>query len=401
MPIITMAHHNSLLGNYDGEYTYPNTPVQDGNVVTSFLPYSFFVNKFYTKTSNGTNSGKLAAVNRGWMPSIGAIDYSVNPDKKEFWIRRCSIIHPDLELADIHGDANLGFFYVTGANGKLVRSLQIFFDSSASLAFRILAANGITVVSKGVIATYDKWCIINADRECFIDIRINIDTVAGFIQCYDTNCNLAGEFLGPTHGAVKPTHIGVTTVMDNRVDFWGSGEYISYYTPFAIAADEATFGMYVTPLLCKANGRKQEQSVGDYNKHKYLLPLPKRTDAVSMLLDSASPKQYTALIQSMSDATIPNTHEIKAFQFAGLFAADVGAPTKVETSLTMCDVNGTFIEDTKKQLVVNEKSDLNYNYQRHWSKVHNMSPFTGTSWTKAELAGVEIGFTLYPPTSLV
>jgi hypothetical protein len=103
----------------------------------------------------------------------------------------------------------------------------------------------------------------------------------------------------------------------------------------------------------------------------------------------------------MSDATIPNTHEIKAIQFAGLFDVDVGTPTKVETSLTMCDVNGTFIEDTKKQLVVNEKSDLNYNYQRHWSKVHNMSPFTGTSWTKAELAGVEIGFTLYPPTSPV
>ena len=396
-----MAHHNSLLGNYDGEYTYPNTPAQHGGVVPNFYDYSFFVNKFYTKTSDGTVSGKLAAVNQDWMPSIGEIDYSVNPDKKEFWIRRCAIIQPNYEAASYLRDANLGFFYVTGANGKLVRSLQIFFDSSASLAFRILAANGTTVVSTGVIATYDKWCIINAARECFIDIRINIDTVAGFIQCYDINCNLAGEFLGPTHGAVKPTHIGVTTVMGNWANNWDNANYISYYTPFAIAADEATFGMYVTPLLCKANGRKQEQSVGDYNKHKYLLPLPKRTDAVSMLLDSASPKQYTALIQSMSDATIPDTHEIKAFQFAGLFDADVGTPTKVETSLTMCDVNGTFIEDTKKQLVVNEKYDLKYNYQRHWSKVHNMSPFTGTSWTKAELAGVEIGFTVYPPTSLV
>lgn len=398
-----MAHHNSLLGNYDGEYTYPDTPVQDSNVATGFSTYStdFFVNKFYTKTSNGTKSGKLAAVNRGWMPSIGAIDYSVNPDKKEFWIRRCAIIQPNWEAAEYLRDANLGFFYVTGANGKLVRSLQIFFDSSASLAFRVFAADGTKVVSSGVIATFAKWCIINADRECFTDIRINIDPVAGFIQCYDINCNLAGEFLGPTHGAVKPTHIGVTTVMDNWNNYWNDPWSISYYTPFAIAADEATFGMYVTPLLCKANGRKQEQSVGDYNKHKYLLPLPKRTDAVSMLLDSASPKQYTALIQSMSDATIPDTHEIMAFQFAGIFDADVGAPTKVETSLTMCDVNGTFIEDTKKQLVVNMKYDLNYNYQRHWSKVHNMSPFTGTSWTKAELAGVEIGFTVYPPTSLV
>lgn len=399
-----MAHHNSLLGNYDGEYTYPDTPVQDSNVASGFPAEGtdFFVNKFYTKTSNGTVSGNLAVVNtNGWMPSIGAIDYSVNPDKKEFWIRRCAIIHPNWEAAVYFSYANLGFFYVTGANGKLVRSLQIFFDSSASLAFSILAADGTTVVSTGVIATHDKWCIINADRECFIDIRINIDTVAGFIQCYDINCNLAGEYLGPTHGAVKPTHIGVTTVMSSWNYLWYEPWAICYYTPFAIAADEATFGMYVTPLLCKANGRKQEQSVGDYNKHKYLLPLPKRTDAVSMLLDSASPKQYTALIQSMSDAKIPDTHEIKAFQFAGLFDVDVITPTKVETSLTMCDVNGTFIEDTKKQLVFNEKSDLNYNYQRHWSKVHNMSPFTGTSWTKAELAGVEIGFTVYPPTSLV
>jgi hypothetical protein len=57
MPIITMAHHNSLLGNYDGEYTYPYTPVQDSNVASGLSAYSFFVNKFYTKTSNGTNSG--------------------------------------------------------------------------------------------------------------------------------------------------------------------------------------------------------------------------------------------------------------------------------------------------------------------------------------------------------
>ena len=120
-----------------------------------------------------------------------------------------------------------------------------------------------------------------------------------------------------------------------------------------------------------------------------------------MLLDSASPKEYTALIQSMTDAAIPDAHEIKAFQFAGLFDVDVGTPTKVETSLTMCDVNGTFIEDAKKQLVVNAKSDLNYNYQRHWSKIHNASPFTGTCWTKAELAGIEIGFTAYPPVALV
>lgn len=401
MAIITMAHHNSLLGNYDGEYTYPDTPAQHGGVIPNFYGYSFFVNKFYTKTSNGTDSGALAAVNQGWMPSIGAIDYSVNPDKKEFWIRRCAIIQPGWDAADYFRDAHLGYFYVTGANGKLVRSLQIFFDSSASLAFRVFAADGTTVVSSGVIAAFAKWRIINANQECFTDIRISIDPVAGFIQCYDTNGNLAGEFLGPTHGAVKPTHIGVTTVLGNWANAWHSAVYISYYTPFAIAADEATFGMYVTPLLCKANGRKQDQNAGDYNKHKYLLALPKRTDAVSMLLDSASPKQYTALIQSMSDATIPDTHEIKAFQFAGLFDADVGTPTKVETSLTMCDVNGTFIEDTKKQLVVNAKSDLNYNYQRHWSKIHNVSPFTGTSWTKAELAGIEIGFTAYPPTALV
>ena len=107
------------------------------------------------------------------------IDYSVNPDKKEFWIRRCAIIHPDFEAVEFNRDVDLGFFYVTGANGKLVRSLQIFFNSSGSLAFRILAANGTTVVSTRVIATHDKWCKINADRECFIDIRIKIDTVAG------------------------------------------------------------------------------------------------------------------------------------------------------------------------------------------------------------------------------
>ena len=90
MPIITMAHHNSLLGNYDGEYTYPNTPAQNGIIASDPSEYRPFADKFYTKTSNGTISGKLAGVNTdGWIPSIGAIDYSVNPDKKEFWIRRC------------------------------------------------------------------------------------------------------------------------------------------------------------------------------------------------------------------------------------------------------------------------------------------------------------------------
>ena len=401
MPIITMAHHNSLLGNYDGEFTYPNTPGASSQVIPNYANQPQFINKFYTKTSNGTLSGALAVVNSGWMPSIGPIDYSVNPDKKEFWIRRCAIIKVGYRSYEYHRDTHLGYFYVSDGSGKLTKSLQIYFDSAANLAFRALATDGTTVQYSGTIAKFDKWCICNASWECFIDIRINIDPVAGFIQCYDLNGNLAGEYLGPTHRAEKPTHIGVTTVFKMWTDNYSRSDYISSYTPFALAADEATFGMYVTPLLCKANGRKQEQTTGDYNKHKYLLPLPKRTDAVSMLLDSASPKQYTALIQSMSDATIPDTHEIKAFQFAGLFDTDVGTPTKVETSLTMCDVNGTFIEDTKKQLVVNAQSDLSYNYQRHWSKIHNVSPFTGTSWTKAELAGIEIGFTAYPPVALV
>ena len=398
MAIITMAHHNSLLGNYDGEYTYPDTPAQLGDVVSNFKDYSFFVNKFYTKTSNGTVSGKLAAVNQGWMPSIGEIDYSVNPDKKEFWIRRCAIIQPGWDDPDFFCNVDLGFFYVTGANGKLVRSLQIFFDSSSALAFKVFADDGTKVVSSGIIATFAKWGIINADRECFTDIRINIDPVAGFIQCYDTNGNLAGEFLGPTHGAVKPTHIGVTTVMGSLYGRWYSVDYITYYTPFAIAADEATFGMFVTPLLGKANGRKQEQSTGDYTKHMYLVPAPKRADAVTVLLDSTDPKQYTVSLQSMAEASIPDTHEIKAFQMAALFDAEVGIPAKVETALTICDAAGNFVIDPKKEVSVNAQTDLNFNYQRHWSKIHNVSPFTGTNWTKAELAGVEIGFTVYPPT---
>lgn len=398
-----MAHHNSLLGNYDGEYTYPNTPAQDG-AITSFPGFKPFVNKFYTKTSNGTVTGKLAVVNtNAWIPSIGAIDYSTNPNKKEFWIRRCAIIHPRWYYANFFGDVDLGFFYVTGADGRLVRSLQIFFDSSASLAFRILAADGTKVVSTGVIATYNKWCIINADRECFIDVRINIDPVAGFIRCYDTNGGLAGEFLGPTHGAVKPTHIGVTTIMYNPINDWNDSSATGYYTPFVIAADEATFGMYVTPLLCKANGRKQEQTSGDYTKHKFLVPAPKRTDAISFLLDSSAtnPMQYTALLQSSAEASIPDKHEIKAFQMAALFDVDSGTPSPVETALTMCNAAGNFVLDPKKQVVANGQSDLTFNYQRHWSKIHNVSPFTGTNWTKAELAGVEIGFTVYPPTPRV
>lgn len=395
-----MAHHNSLLGNYDGEFTYPNTPAQNGSITTSFPDIQPFVNKFYTKTSNGAVTGRLAAVNtNGWIPSIGAIDYSTNPDKKEFWIRRCTIIREGYE--GYFGNIHLGYFYVTDANGKLVKSLQIFFDSSASLAFRILAADGTTVVSTGVIATRDKWCKVNAGRECFIDVRINIDPVAGFIQCYDTNGNLAGEFLGPTHGAVKPTHIGITTIMYNTENNWSYQWYTYWYTPFAIAADEATFGMFVTPLLGKANGRKQEQSTGDYTKHMYLVPAPKRADAVTVLLDSADPKQYTVSLQSMAEASIPDTHEIKAFQMAALFDAEVGIPAKVETALTICDAAGNFVIDPKKEVSVNAQTDLNFNYQRHWSKLHNVSPFTGTGWTKAELAGVEIGFTVYPPITLV
>lgn len=400
MAIITMAHHNSLLGNYDGEYTYPNTPAQNGNITTSFTDFKPYVNKFYTKTNNGTVTGRLAAVNTsGWIPSIGAIDYSTNPDKKEFWIRRCTLIQPGSEgnFDNIH----LGYFYVTGGDGKLVRSLQIFFDGSSSLAFRILAADGTTVVSTGVIATRDKWCKVNADRECFVDIRINIDPVAGFIQCYDTAGNLAGEYLGPTHGAVKPTHIGLTTIMYNPNNNWDYYYYVGWYTPFAIAADEATFGMFVTPLLGKANGRKQEQSTGDYTKHQYLVPVPRRANAVTVLLDSADPKQYTVSLQSMAEASIPDTHEIKAFQMAALFDVEVGIPAKVETALTICDAAGNFVIDPKKEVAANAQSDLNLNYQRHWSKLHNVSPFTGTGWTKAELAGVEIGFTVYPPITLV
>ena len=107
------------------------------------------------------------------------------------------------------------------------------------------------------------------------------------------------------------------------------------------------------------------------------------------------------MIQSLTDAAVPDTHEIKAFQFAGLFDADSGIPNKVETALTMCDSNGTFIVDNKKTVAINAQSDLNANYQRLWSPVHNASPFTGTNWTKAELSGVEIGFTAYPPVPLV
>ena len=400
MSIITMVHHNPLLGNYDGEMTYPNTPALDGSLSTEFSSYPHFVNKFYTKSSNNALSGSLVAINNGWSPHIGKIDYSQNPDKDEFWIRRAAIIAPDYDSYDYQRDCYIGYFYITDVNNKLIKSLQIFLDGNSDVAFRLLNDTG-TVVLSGVVAKFASWYKVNSARECFIDIRIKIHDTAGFIQCYDLNGNMAGEYLGKTHHAIKPTHIGLTTVFRRWTPSGPHPAYISMYTPFAIAADEATFGMYVTPLLSKANGRKQQQSSGDYNKHKFMVPVPNRSDAVAMLLDSPSAKQYTALIQSMTDATIPDTHEIKAFQFGGIFDADVGTPNKIEMALTMIDSNGTEAIDSKKSIAINALSDLSANYQRFWSPVHNVSPFTGGNWTKAELSGVEIGFTAYPPTPLV
>ena len=404
MSIITMVSHGAMLGNYEGEMVYPSTPAINTAIYTNFGGYPHFANKFYTKTSNFTLTGSIPYVNSSggnWIPHIGKIDYSLNPAKNEFWIRRCLIIQPGYEDYNHHRDTHLCYFYTTGGNDKLVKSLQIFFDSAADLSFRILNTDG-SIAYTGLIAKFANWLKIISSRECFIDVRVKIDNTAGFIQCYDTNGNLAGEYLGTTHGTTKPTHIGLTTHFKNWVGNNDSNPtYASSFTPFAIAADEATFGMYVTPLFCKANGRKQEQTFGDYNKHRYPLMAPKRTDAVSMLLDSAQPKQYTALIQSLTDAAIPDTHEIKAFQFAGLFDADSGTPNKIETALTMCDSNGNFVLDNKKALAINAQSDINANYQRLWSPVYNTSPFTGGNWTKAELSGVEIGFTAYPPTPLV
>lgn len=404
MSIITMVSHGVMLGNHEGEMVYPNTPAISTGYYANFGARPYFANKFYTKTSNFTLTGSIPQVNidgNRWVPHIGQIDYSQNPAKNEFWIRRCLIVQPGYEGYDSHLNTHLCYFYTTNAGGKLVKSLQIFFDGAADLSFRVLKADG-SVAYTGLIAKFANWMKINSSRECFIDVRIKIDSVAGFFQCYDNGGNLAGEYLGVTHGTDKPTHIGLTTFIKtwyyaDRTD----PTYISSFSPFAIAADEATFGMYVTPLFSKANGRKQEQKSGDYNKHRYPLVYPKRTDAVSMVLDSDQPKQYTALIQSLTDAAIPDTHEIKAFQFAGLFDADSGTPNKIETALTMCDSNGNFVLGNKKSLAVNAQSDISANYQRLWSPVYNASPFTGAYWTKAELSGVEIGFTAYPPTPLV
>ena len=404
MSIIAMISHGAMLGNYEGEMVYPNTPAIDIGVRGGFGGYPHYANKFYTKTSNFTISGSIPNINSGgsnWIPHIGKIDYSQNQAKNEFWIRRCFIVAPGYESYGYFRDTHLCYFYITDSNGKLVKSLQIFFDSAADLSFRILNTDG-TFAYTGTIAKFANWLKVNSSRESFIDVRIKIDSVAGFCQCYDNNGNLAGEYLGMTHGAGKPTHIGLTTHLKTYINTGDPNPvYICNFSPFAIAADEATFGMYVTPLFSKANGRKQEQSSGDYNKHRYPLAGPKRTDAVYMLLDSAQPKQYTALIQSLTDAAIPDTHEIKAFQFAGLFDADSGTPNKIETALTMCDSNGNFVLDNKKTVAINAQSDINANYQRLWSPVYNVSPFTGGNWTKAELSGVEIGFTAYPPTPLV
>lgn len=333
----------------------------------------------YNKFSNGYNyaTGEYAI-------DVGAVQ---NPAEKEYWFR--CFFKSTTQQQYCNANVVLGWLskYDATAGMRHIGSLQTGGTSDYTLKWVV---RDPTVSGSPAVATQNLGAIsligrsTNGDQ--YIDVRVFLDATAGFVQVYDYTGLKIMEFLGKTTNGALPTH--AIAASSNLLD------YNSFVPVFAIAANESTQGMYMVPMRAKAEGSLQNQDSGFTYTNVSTRPLTGGT-GIQMTVGSGITGQYTMTPKNMTDVALPANYVVRALQLSAALDGVSAQPTLMQPShlVKFKSSSNVYSYPVDEGIVPNYNGPGNGKYQsRH--KLLNLNPDTGVGWTVADMANIEIGFSI-------
>lgn len=312
---------------------------------------------------------------------LGACDLVGKPTNTEYWVRLG--LRSDTATINNHsGDFDQVIFYnYNGTRYKKVASLVL---SGTTWKYYVhTTTEGVDTVTTTRNLGAPSFGI-DANGNMYIDVRVKLDTTAGFIQLYGTAGTMLVEQLGITTNALQVTHIQASISLHNMYDSQST---------FSIIADESTMGMFVAPIYAKAEGGLQQQdSGGAYTSFQYRLKNPGSLGTVSLTAAQGVKKQYSMKAKSMTDIALPANYVIKSVKLSGIFEAQSSKYDTIPVNLLLRDsVSTTVSESVVGSVVPNYIGSTNKNYQRFHRKM-DTNPLTGTAWQVSDFTTLEFGF---------
>lgn len=336
---------------------------------------------------------------RGWyMPTVGVIDYSDNPNKNEFWMRFAQNAHPVKWSTDTYWDIDFTMGRVLGTVNGALKVISTIRYAGGNLLLDIhspTAGNDAVVYTQVLCTDCDsKIAVRNPnDNTTVFDIRLKLDEVAGFVQVYDYAGVRKGEFLGRTTNALKATHIAVATVAMSL--YWNNQGTVRPAL-YSIAADECTFGMVVVSLSPKAEGSEQGQDAGSNGTGLFgRLRRPNITTPVKITPEPGVTKTYTMVPDNTTDINMPANYTVKAIKLHGAYetASTDNATVPISQILKFKTGGDIFTYPVDLPVLSNQVFAITGKLQVSGTQLNN-NPKTGLPWTVSDLADIEYGFSV-------
>ena len=315
------------------------------------------------------------------------------PANREFWVRIGNTSKRSYTPPSSYSSTYSDIFSVVGstANKPIV---TVSMEGSGRVKLKLFdVATGLTIQLEQQVVQLPVSIVYSSTYDWYLDFRIKLDELAGFVQVYDASGVLAGEFVGktlPVGGQADIIGYALHVVAPN---FPSNSNNSATRTPtFAVLSDTTTFGMWVLPLNTSAAGDLQEQLQGSYTAYAtYLLhTLP----AAPVVLEAATgvTKKVTFALESLAAKAVPANYVIDAVAVKSVFTATNPANSALAIK-HLIKTNSTEVAvATKRDIVAN--LPISSNKYQGSGAIFNINPVTQAVWTFAEVTALQVGFQL-------
>lgn len=383
----------TLLDAPESMYAYPNYPAWSPS--TTYAGYiTAPVDTFYQDPYANGDKGYLHG---GYFyPIIAAIDWAGKPTNKEFWF---SFLwrSPTAPIADdymFNTGTLVQFLNWDGSRWKVTADIII--NSTSNLIYRVYTdTEGSNTITNTQLVSNNKFYAYSVDpttKLCRLDIRVLLDSIAGFVQMYNYTATKTDEFLGRTCNTMMPTHLAINLYKGATSEF-SNKQLIDNFLPVScIVADESTLGMYVVPLMPKAAGASQEQTAGSVASIAGQKLFPATLGSVAITANVGETKKFSVKLKDMVDVALPANYVVKAAKVSAIFDAisSKGDPLSVNINLRKVSTS-TELPIGVKSVRPNVISTSTKIYQRA-HVLMQQNPITAANWTVADFADIEVGF---------
>lgn len=369
MKLPTLSFANSTNGTV--------TPKSDWSYVKS--------NGLPAKGVNGTRTVNYMQTQPSARDLVSLISV---PAAKEFWLRMGALSIDSTWTASTDSISTRTIAEFIGADGKVISDIKLGVSSNTvTVTYNVYDASGTVVLSSTVATTAQTTFPKDSYGNYAIDIRVFLDSVAGYVQVYNTSATLLGEVLGRT---LFDTTMPVTVGMACPFPFVEPD--MRAQVAYTILSTTQTFGMYALPLLTKEAGIHSDMLSGDYNnftEHK-TATLP--ATPIKLEASTGQSKAVDFKYNSLTDIGLPANFTLDAVVLKGLFTAVNTDGSIVPTKLTLSTDGVTFTNVATANIVPN--LELASGLYQVKSALLTTNPVTSTAWSVSDLNNFYAGFKL-------